>query len=313
MINEENSGGDLTMMYTGKLADVSGSNPSTGTWRYYGGPSGRLCVATQRDGPVRPSSPLDLSSLGQYEYTPYGEIYAESGASIPWKYTGHMWDDTAGLYYAPFRYYNPCTARWLARDPLARVDGPNTYRYARSSPGVWRDRLGLVSATPTIPLLMDLQRCVNMRRFRDLQVAIKLLDEVFLAVVEHTLTEAAIAAGLTIAVGVSCLAIGLLTAGLGALPCIATMGSIAGLAFIGAEGMIVMLLLLKYLDALRHATKMWETSHATYIQCLRPVQQALPSSVWHALVTEPSLLSDWWWPTTIGTLPYVVRSRAWPQ
>jgi len=143
MINEEDSGGNLTMTYIGKLADVSGDDPSAGTWRYYGGPSGRLCVATQRDGPVRPSSPLGLPSLGQYEYTPYGEIYAESGASIPWKYTGHMWDDTADLYYAPYRYYNPTLARWTTRDPLGMAPGQNGYAYVAGSPVLLVDPLGL--------------------------------------------------------------------------------------------------------------------------------------------------------------------------
>ncbi|HIJ73111.1 MAG TPA: hypothetical protein HPP83_03315 [Candidatus Hydrogenedentes bacterium] len=147
MINEENSGGTLTMTYIGKLADVSGSNPSTGTWRYYGGPSGRLCVAAQRDGRLSPSSAPGLSSLGQYEYTPYGEIYAESGASIPWKYTGHMCDDTADLYYAPFRYYNPSIARWTTRDALRTGRTSDFYPYGRNSPISTLDRNGSVTVS----------------------------------------------------------------------------------------------------------------------------------------------------------------------
>jgi len=133
MINEEDSGGDLTMTYIGKLADVSGDDPSAGTWRYY---------SHDHLGSTRRLRAADKSSLGQYEYTPYGEIYAESGASIPWKYTGHMWDDTADLYYAPFRYYNPTLARWTTRDPLGMIDGPNVYAYGKGNPAAGADPLG---------------------------------------------------------------------------------------------------------------------------------------------------------------------------
>jgi len=133
IINEEDSGGDLTMTYIGKLADVSGDDPSAGTWRYY---------SHDHLGSTRRLRAADKSSLGQYEYTPYGEIYAESGATIPWKYTSHMWDDTADLYYAPFRYYNPTLARWTTRDPLGMVDGPNIYSYASDGPTVGFDPLG---------------------------------------------------------------------------------------------------------------------------------------------------------------------------
>jgi len=42
---------------------------------------------------------------------------------------GHRWDPDVQQYFAPFRYYSPTTARWLTRDPLGMVDGPNTYAY----------------------------------------------------------------------------------------------------------------------------------------------------------------------------------------
>ena len=67
---------------------------------------------------------------------------AGSTPSIAHKYTGHTWDGTAQLYYAPYRYYSPATARWITRDPLGIIDGPNVYAYVMDNPVRWMDPLG---------------------------------------------------------------------------------------------------------------------------------------------------------------------------
>ncbi len=86
------------------------------------------------------------SSLGQYEYTPYGLVYGETGTSdIPCKYTGHEPDFTSMLYYVPFRYYNPVVARWTTRDPLGMADGVNVYGYLGQKALAATDPLGLMS------------------------------------------------------------------------------------------------------------------------------------------------------------------------
>ena len=61
---------------------------------------------------------------------------------VPWRRDG-----TAQLYYAPYRYYSPATARWITRDPLGMVDGPNMYGYAQSNPSTYFDNLGLTCCT----------------------------------------------------------------------------------------------------------------------------------------------------------------------
>ncbi len=48
-------------------------------------------------------------------------------------YTGHRLDRELNHYYAKYRYYNPTTMRWLSRDPLGMVDGPNVYAYVSGS------------------------------------------------------------------------------------------------------------------------------------------------------------------------------------
>jgi len=91
----------------------------------------------------------DKTHYAALEYTPYGELYASSGSisGITRRYTGHDWDDAAELYYAPYRYYAPGLARWLTRDPLGMVDGPNVYGYVRGKPVKQKDTLGLVTTS----------------------------------------------------------------------------------------------------------------------------------------------------------------------
>jgi RHS repeat-associated protein len=139
VLNEEDGNGTLTRTFVGRsLADVSGSNPVTGTWRYY---------FHDNLGSTRRLREANKSSLGQYEYTPYGLVYAETGVSeIPRKYTGHDPDFATMLYYAPSRYYNPVVARWMTRDPLGMVDGVNVYGYVGANPVNATDPLGLTWA-----------------------------------------------------------------------------------------------------------------------------------------------------------------------
>jgi RHS repeat-associated protein len=90
------------------------------------------------------------NELARLAYTPYGEgLYHTGTADTTRRYTGHIWDETAQLLLpappgaAPYRYYNPNAARWLTRDPLGMVDGPNLYGYVGGDPGQMMDPLGL--------------------------------------------------------------------------------------------------------------------------------------------------------------------------
>ncbi|NLV42432.1 MAG: RHS repeat-associated core domain-containing protein [Candidatus Hydrogenedentes bacterium] len=65
-----------------------------------------------------------------------------AGLPLTIGYTGHPWDRALGQYFAPFRYYNPATARWNMRDPLGFVDGPNVYAYVAGNPVMRTDPSG---------------------------------------------------------------------------------------------------------------------------------------------------------------------------
>ena len=108
-------------------------------------PSSNVYLHYYKDhlGSTRRTRLADRSSVSSYEYTPYGAIYHQSGDDYLFKYTGHIWAADIGLYYAPYRFYNPQTARWLTRDPMGMVDGPNVYAYVRGDPVTHYDALGL--------------------------------------------------------------------------------------------------------------------------------------------------------------------------
>ena len=108
-------------------------------------------VSKQQQGmPQRALRAADKSSLGSYEFTPYGNVHAQTGvalAGLGGAFTGKPWDATAQLYFFPYRYYSPDAARWLTGDPLGMVDGSNVYVYVRYQPTMFSDPLGLYRIT----------------------------------------------------------------------------------------------------------------------------------------------------------------------
>jgi RHS repeat-associated protein len=83
---------------------------------------------------------------GRQQTSPYGVPMVSAGIPVVVGYTGHKWDEELDSFYAPYRYYNPWTARWKTRDPAGPVEGFNQYLYARNSPAQRTDHLGLRSS-----------------------------------------------------------------------------------------------------------------------------------------------------------------------
>lgn len=105
-----------------------------------GSPLGRTAKAN--------GNAVRTASLATYEYEPYGGAYYNSGLALNVGFTGHQWDPNMGLYYAPFRWYNPDAARWPTRDPLGYKGGLNLYGYVGGNPIRFLDWLGLTPLTP---------------------------------------------------------------------------------------------------------------------------------------------------------------------
>ena len=119
------------------LAVLEGAAPATAEARH---------VLGDHLGSVRQLVGQTKAPLARYDYAPYGELSRSAGLPLTVGYTGHRWDQAVGQYFAPFRYYNPKTARWNMRDPLGFVDGPNVYAYVAGNPVNRMDPTGLIIA-----------------------------------------------------------------------------------------------------------------------------------------------------------------------
>lgn len=130
--NEEN-GTDVRTYIGG--AHFDGSSSSLGTASYY---------TTDHLGSTRGLYDGNEDAIGQREYTPYGMSYHdELGSGVTRGFTGHDTDSLTGNHFAPFRYLDPSAGRWLKRDPLGMINGPNMYAYVGGNPVNFYDPLGL--------------------------------------------------------------------------------------------------------------------------------------------------------------------------
>jgi RHS repeat-associated protein len=83
-----------------------------------------------------------------YTYDPYGNTTTSPGAPTnPIQYAGQYTDPTTGLIYMRARWYDPTTASFLTRDPLADRTGV-PYAYVGSNPVNWVDQTGLSQGSP---------------------------------------------------------------------------------------------------------------------------------------------------------------------
>ena len=133
--------GTMDRSYVPGRALIGGSDPSAASY---------ACYFRDHLGSVRALYDQSKTLLAAAEYTPYGEIQTMAGTQLDHRFSGKHWDDEAGLYYFPFRYYTPSAARWLTRDPLGMPDGPNGYAYLPINPITRTDTYGL-SATTDFP------------------------------------------------------------------------------------------------------------------------------------------------------------------
>ncbi len=146
--NDDAGAGTLNRTYVGRNEGyIDGSNPSTGSASY---------VSADHLGTTRELRDSSKSLTGAYAFTPYGEPFSHVGTTAPHTYTGHEWDAATGLYFAPYRFYNPDAARWMMRDPLGMIDGPNVYSYVMGNPLARTDLLGLLHSENCVEKFLDM-------------------------------------------------------------------------------------------------------------------------------------------------------------
>ena len=125
------AGGVLTNRYTWGL-DLAGQ--WSGQYEQEAGGIGGLLAVTVASGGVdRVYLPItdakgnirhlwDVSSnkvAAAYDYDPFGRLIGKTGAAAdacPFRFSTKYLDEETGLYYYGYRYYDPCSLKWLSRD-----------------------------------------------------------------------------------------------------------------------------------------------------------------------------------------------------
>ncbi len=88
----------------------------------------------------------ELAWAGQY--TAWGKVepskrqLATARTDQPLRYAGQYADESTGLHYNTFRFYDPDVGRFINQDPVGLLGGDNLYQYAANPVG-WTDPLGL--------------------------------------------------------------------------------------------------------------------------------------------------------------------------
>jgi RHS repeat-associated protein len=126
----------------------------------------------------------DGTSSAQYEYGPFGELLRRTGTMATnncFRFSTKYQDEETDLLYYGFRYYNPCTGRWLSRDPIGERGGKNLYGFVGNQPIGYIDDLGkeAVSTTPpqTTSPPMDWDALYNQMRDSDHYSPLKACQE----------------------------------------------------------------------------------------------------------------------------------------
>ncbi len=81
-----------------------------------------------------------------YAYDAYGNILESPGTvEQAYTYTGREFDPESGLYYYRARYYDPASGRFIRKDPIGLLAGPNLYGYVEANPLRWIDPYGAIN------------------------------------------------------------------------------------------------------------------------------------------------------------------------
>jgi RHS repeat-associated protein len=84
------------------------------------------------------------STVATYRYSAYGEVREQTGSyNSRLGISSKEYDESVGLDYFGYRYYDPEIARWHSKDPIGLMGGLNLYVEADNDPLRSIDVLGL--------------------------------------------------------------------------------------------------------------------------------------------------------------------------
>ncbi len=85
----------------------------------------------------------------EFNYGPFGQMTQIFGtATSDFGFAGYYVHSRSGLNPTLFRSYNPNLSRWLNRDPVGEIYGPNLFDYVGNDPIRLYDPFGLVGSFP---------------------------------------------------------------------------------------------------------------------------------------------------------------------
>jgi len=149
----ETSGNIVTetrYLWCGNVLCQSRDGSDTVTKRYFKEGEFQVASATKnfynrdRIGSVRDVTGAGGTVVASFDFDPYGNLMKSAGTttSTDFRYAGTFYHATSGLYLTWNRVYDPSSARWLSRDPIAELAGPNLYAYVLGNPVRYADPLG---------------------------------------------------------------------------------------------------------------------------------------------------------------------------
>jgi len=157
----------------GFLARSHGFNSGTGAWSTHS--------AYHADGNGNVTALFSTSTGSQvawYRYDAFGRTLQSSGSLASanrMRFSSKPWmapsvDDSAGMYYYGYRFYDPLTQRWLNRDPIGENGDRNIYRAMRGNPISVLDSFGQLGTNflPTAdPLCKEAEKFIALADEQD--------------------------------------------------------------------------------------------------------------------------------------------------
>jgi len=131
---------EVRLLWCGDRICQARNGSDTVTRLYYpeGEVRGSALLYYSRDhlGSVRDVSTVHNGArIASFDYDAYGKTTRSTGRLSPdFRYAGMYYLQEADLYLTQYRVYDPRTARWLSRDPIAEDGGINLYGYVGGNP-----------------------------------------------------------------------------------------------------------------------------------------------------------------------------------
>lgn len=156
IIEEYDSLNVLTMGYIhgDELDVIYQAKTASDVYYYLYDGAGSVSVITDGSGVVKERYQYD--AFGNFTIrNQLGSQLSASTTGNRFFFTGREYDSETGLYYYRNRYYSSSLGRFLQKDPLGILTGPNPFQYTSNNPINFSDPLGLVSFEPSFQRLKD--------------------------------------------------------------------------------------------------------------------------------------------------------------